>query len=108
MATKITRASLGDVTSADSIGKDRTGAWTFRRSFFYRHGMDAEQFAGQITAQLRAAGLEFTVEGNGEHYAAFRGGASVKQGTHWWVMVRFVEPARDTLTASNPTTPSYL
>jgi hypothetical protein len=69
----------------DSIGKNKAGAIVIRRGFFYRNGMDCAKFTAKVDAALKAAGLEFTIVRDGEHYAPFRGGASVAQSSHWYV-----------------------
>lgn len=95
MKQKSILAILKENVTADSISKTKDGAYIFRREFFYRHGMDANKFATNITAQLTSTHMpivtQFVVEDSGEHYATFRGGASIAQSSHWWVKVRFNE-----------------
>lgn len=84
-----TAKQVKDAVTADAKGfSPKTGTWTFRRAFFYRHGGSAESFAARVSEQMTAAGVKHTVVNQGEHNAAFRGGQSVKAGSHWWVEVR--------------------
>ena len=58
-----------------------------RRGFFYKHGGSAESFAARVEAQLKEHGIEAYVVDKGEQWKAFRGGASLAQSSHWWVIV---------------------
>ncbi len=73
----------------DSIGKNKDGTITFRRTFFYRMGGTDEQFRDMICKALRE--YEFDVIEFGEHWAAFRGGSSVRNSSHWYVTLKFKE-----------------
>ena len=73
--------------SVDTIGKNKAGAIVVRKGFFYRNGMSSEKFTARVSELLKAAGIEFTVMRDGEHYAAFRGGASVATQSHWYVEI---------------------
>lgn len=83
LTIKQVRAALAN--NADTVGKNKAGAIVVRRGFFYRNGMDSQKFAHLIDHKLREAGLSFKIVREGEHYAAFRGGASVAQQSHWYV-----------------------
>lgn len=83
ITVKQVRAALSH--SVDTIGKTKSGAVVVRRGFFYRNGMSSEKFSARVAELLKAAGLEFTVVREGEHYAPFRGGASVATQSHWYV-----------------------
>jgi hypothetical protein len=72
---------------ADTVGRNKQGQIVVRRGFFYRHGMDSEKFANRVRAALKAAGLGYLVLDQGEKYAAFRGGQTVAQGSHWWAVL---------------------
>jgi hypothetical protein len=87
-----TRKQVTDAVTADAKGfSKKNGTWTFRRGFFYRMGGSAQSFADRVSAQMTAAGIPHTVVDMGEHHAPFRGGASVKASSHWWVEVRVAE-----------------
>ena len=85
--TKLQEIRLAVSHCADSIGQKKNGNFIFRRSFYYRHGMTAEKFKNEILSLLAHAKLMATVVDYGEHYTSFRGGATVAQGSHWWVEV---------------------
>jgi len=72
---------------ADSVGRNKAGQIVIRRGFFYRHGGSAEVFLAHIRRELAAAGIAHTVVDYGERWAAFRGGATTAQGSHWYVVV---------------------
>jgi hypothetical protein len=69
----------------DTIGKNKVGNFVARRQFFYTHGYDSKKFADAIAAILSG---KIEVVNHGEHWAAFRGGASTAQSSHWWVEFR--------------------
>ena len=74
-------------TVADTVGQNRAGEITIRRSFFYRNGMDADKFLANVERALTAAKLTYSVIKHGEHWATFRGSASIAQGSHWYVVI---------------------
>lgn len=83
---------LKEICSCDTIARNKRGNTVFRRSFYYRHGMDAEKFRDYIKLSLINAGFDersFEMFSHGEQYKSFRGGDTVAQGTHWWVEVKF-------------------
>lgn len=64
--------------SVDTLSK-RDGVYTARREFFYRHGMTSQAFAEGIKSRLPQA----EIISAHEHWAPFRGGASVASSSHW-------------------------
>ncbi len=65
---------------ADTVSM-RDGVITIRRGFFYRMGGSSEKFAARVKEVFPNA----EIIDHGEHWAAFRGGASVRNSSHWWV-----------------------
>jgi hypothetical protein len=80
MKNKMTIKQIEELVAADSTSL-RNGVFTVRHGFFYRHGGSAESYAAQVIKAVPGAVLV----DKGEHYAAFRGGASVANQSHWWV-----------------------
>ena len=68
---------------ADTVGTNKAGNIVARHGYFYRHGNDEEKFANRISESLKSAGIEHEVVDKGDHWAPFRGGASVAQGSHF-------------------------
>ena len=54
---------------------------TVRSEFFYRHGRSEQDIINRIKRFIPNA----TIINSGEHWASFRGGASVAQSSHWYV-----------------------
>lgn len=75
------------IIHADSIGRNKIGNVIARDSYFYTNEMTSQKFAARISKQLTTAGIEHKVIKCGNHFAAFRGGASVKEGSHFWVEI---------------------
>jgi hypothetical protein len=84
-SAKSIRAAVGLV---DSIGRNKAGHIIVRRGFFYTNGKGIEHFRAYVVGELEHAGIAAEVVDSGEHRAAFRGGASTAQGSHWWVALR--------------------
>lgn len=78
---------LRELVFADSIGKNKDGNIVLRKGFFYTHGKTAEGFASTVTEALEACSMPGSVIDSGEVYKAFRGGASVANQSHWYVVV---------------------
>lgn len=73
---------------ADQVSRKRDGTIMVRQSYFYRHGMDSTQFADKVSEFLKEEGIAATVIDSGDHYADFRGGASVAKQSHFWAQVK--------------------
>lgn len=86
--SKIRTATLG---VADTVGKKKDGTFIIRRGYFYRHGMNCQQFAAVVAQAIKAHGFDCQVVECGDHWAPFRGGATVAQGSHFWVQLRSVD-----------------
>lgn len=80
---KEVKQALGGV--ADTIGKNKRGNFVARRGYFYHHGQSAETFAAEIATVIQGA----TIVSKWDHYAAFRGGATTAQGSHFGVEFTF-------------------
>lgn len=72
---------------ADTVGKSK-GDIVARRSFFYKMGQSSQKFADRVNVALEAAGVPERVVEHGTKEAGFRGGQTVAQGSHFWVIVR--------------------
>ena len=65
---------------ADALSK-RQGIYTARDEYFYRHGKTEQDLVNKIKAVFPNANI---IEA-GDHWAPFRGGASVARSSHWFV-----------------------
>lgn len=79
----------------DQVSKLKDGAFIARRGFFYRMGMDSEQFKAKIeralTTFFNGKKSMFTITDYGEHWAASRGGSSLARSSHWYVKFKINE-----------------
>lgn len=78
MTSADVRRALDGVADTVSV---RNGVYTARRGFYYTHGRTADALADAVRRAIPGA----TVTGSGEHWAPFRGGQSVRDGSHWFV-----------------------
>lgn len=80
---------------ADSVGKNKDGNIVIRLGYFYRHGITEKNLEDRVRTSLSGRNdIEFKILGSGDHWAAFRGGASVANSSHWWVIVRVIQKAK--------------
>lgn len=79
--------------NADTIGRKRDGSgnYLFRKGFYYRFGTDAQKYAKQVSFDLCEMNQDHDIVDYGEKYTAFRGGASVANQSHFWVVVKMKE-----------------
>lgn len=93
MAKQSIKQKLEDTVMCSQISRKRDGTkhFIFRKGYFYTNGSDSAKFAEHVTRRLEAAGIEHTIIDNGDHWAAFKGGASVAKQSHWWVEVAVAE-----------------
>lgn len=71
----------------DSVGKNKNGNIVVRRGFFYTNGRTEGMFAKEVSEKLTDAGITHKIIGKGRHWVAFRGGASLRNQSHWWVEI---------------------
>ena len=74
-----------EVSKVDSVGRNRAGNVVVRYGYFYRNGLEANAFAQHIEDQLIELGRDVRVVAFGDHWAPFKGGASVAKQSHFWV-----------------------
>ena len=79
--------TIKQTVSADSIYRQKDGTITFRRGYFYRHGMTPEAFRDGISTKLKKAGIDHTVVDYGDHWTPFNGGASLSRSSHFYVRI---------------------
>jgi hypothetical protein len=54
---------------SDRVIFKKDGTVEFRRSYFYRHGMDADQFAAAVEKRATKAGLNVMLTDSGDRWA---------------------------------------
>ena len=84
--------TIRDNISVDEISKDREGNLIFRRGFFYTNNGSAEQFAARIDNELTNLNIPHTIVDKGQVWRPFKGGATTKSQSHWWVKVKISQP----------------
>lgn len=85
--TKELKKILKNNGAFDSVSFKK-GVFTVRRSFFYRHGGSSQKLADLVKINLPMA----TIIDHGEVWKPFNGGASVAQGSHWFVKFAVPNP----------------
>ena len=84
----LTASEVDELVMVDQVSKKRDGSgnFVFRKGYFYRHGADAQQFADQVKQKCNDAELNCEVVDHGDHWASFKGGASLAKSSHFWVV----------------------
>lgn len=85
MTVSLLRSIITGVDDATSHG-DRQ--FTVRRGFYYKSGKTVEHFEKEIVSQLEKEGYSVTVIDSGEIEKPFKGGASTKNSSHWWIKLK--------------------
>ena len=75
----------------DTVSKRKDGMIVVREGFFYRFGKDVSVLEKKVLTVCEKLGIKVTVMESGEHWAAFRGGASVANSSHWYVVIKEAE-----------------
>lgn len=84
-------SQLRALEGVDTVGRNKAGNYVLRRGYYWGVTKDGSEFAESMAQKARAAGLNVDIVDSGNHYVAFRGNATVKQGSHWWVELRVTE-----------------
>lgn len=92
---KIQSAVENGSVSADDISKDKEGNTILRRGFYYRHGNTSHGHAEKMSKELHDANIDHEVVDHGEVDKPFKGGASIKNSSHFWVKVKPKESIKD-------------
>ena len=72
------------ISGADMISKNRSGNYVFRRGYFYTGGADEDKFADALAKRIADIGLTAKLIDKGNHWAPFKGGASIEKGSHFY------------------------
>jgi len=84
----------------DTVSKRKDGMIVVREGFFYRFGKDVSVLEKKvltvceklgIKVTIVEFGIKVTIVESGEHWAAFRGDASVANSSHWYVVIKEAE-----------------
>jgi len=82
--TKITTNFLRENIACSEIVKYK-GNFIARQGFYYTHGKTADDFLDDIIMQLKHLDISFHIIDHGEIWKPFKGGASLKNQSHWFV-----------------------
>jgi hypothetical protein len=77
----------------DAVNKNKDGHIVVRDTFFYKAGRTAEGHTHKVKKALDAAGIKHSIVDDGEHWAPFRGGATVAKSSHFYTHVKLHEDA---------------
>jgi len=70
------------------VSRLKTGEIIIRKGFYYHHGYDCRQLADFVTEKLQAAGIKAVIVDRGEKWKPFRGGSTLANSSHWFVIVK--------------------
>ena len=73
----------------ENVSHDKDGNVVVRDGFFYTGGKTSEHLRDRVQQALDSAGVVgATITGHGEKWMPFKGGASTKDQSHWFVKVK--------------------
>ena len=75
---------LKENVNVDLISKNRSGNYMVRRGYFYRMGGDSYTFSQALLIQIANLGFKIKFVDHGDHWAPFKGGASVSKSSHFY------------------------
>lgn len=84
----VSKIRIATQSIADTVGKKKDGSFVIRRGYFYRQGLDSEKFKNAVLKALKDHGFEAQAVEHGDHWAPFKGGASLAQSSHFYVVIR--------------------
>lgn len=84
------KSLIKDNLHPDSIGTKKGGNIICRWGYFYRRGITVEKYVSQIENLLNVFRVNFNIVDSGDHWSAFRGGASVANQSHWYVEIEIL------------------
>lgn len=85
--TKIRNIYLDGGIRVDTITSKKTGEIILRQGYFYRT-VSLEAWVVGVKSTLSSLGVDFQVMDFGDKHAAFKGGQSVKAGSHFWMILK--------------------
>ncbi len=91
---KISKSTLDLIKQniyCSQISKNKLGNLIFRKGYFYRMGHSAESFSETISKSLNDLNLKFQIVSKGDIFKPFKGGASVKSQSHFFVEVSIID-----------------
>lgn len=69
----------------DTVGRNKAGNIVLRRGFYFTNGMTASKLGQAAVKLLAEAGITATMVDSFDIWKPFKGGASVAQGSHFYV-----------------------
>jgi len=78
-------SKVKQAVNADQVSRLRNGNIMIRKGYFYTGKQTHLSFATEIKEQLDLHKINAKIKECGDHWASFRGGASVSKQSHFWV-----------------------
>ncbi len=92
MAKVNVRQILSNAAHPDGIGRNKAGNLVLRWGYYYRtQAGRMETHKANVALAMRQAGIPFEFVGDGDHFAAFRGGAPLARQSHTWLEIKVLD-----------------
>jgi len=72
---------IRSLLGANTVRKNKNGNYIVRWGYFYKAGRSLEKYKELMHEKFP----DCIIIGGGDHWASFRGGQSISQGSHFWV-----------------------
>jgi hypothetical protein len=87
--------ALSERIPCDSLGKNKEGNYVARRGFYYTMGKTADHYEKTVRnnfpMSINRVQYDIEVVKRGEYTAPFRGNATVKNSSHWYVEFKLIQ-----------------
>lgn len=81
---------IKDNLDPDTIGTKKGGNILCRWGYYYSHGMTSIHYVTKIKKLLDQHNIQHRIVNDGDHWAAFSGGASVANQSHFYVEIKIL------------------
>lgn len=91
---KVTKKNIEEnIIGLDQVSKKKDGSFVVYRTFFYRGNQSSEKFSEEFQTRFKEKFPSETIRviDSGEKWAPFRGSASAKASSHFYVQFEVIQ-----------------
>jgi len=88
---KLTKKFIEENIFVDDVQQSRDGSFILRQGYYYTSGKTEIDFEKSIVNQFDKTLFKIEVLNRGTVWRPFKGGASTRTQSHWWVKIKLVD-----------------
>jgi hypothetical protein len=88
---KLTKKFIEENIFVDDVQQSKDGSFILRQGYFYTSGKTEIDFSKSIVNQFDKTPFKIVVLDRGTVSKPFKGGASIRSQSHWWVKIKLVD-----------------